>query len=427
MTSVHFTNLLIVVAIGLAAPLTLGFVPRLRLPAVVLEIVLGIVVGPSGLGWAKPDLPVTLLSTIGLAFLLFLAGHEVDPQRLHGRVVKLTGLGFVLSIAIALALGFGLRAGGLVKSPMFVAILLSATSLGVIVPVLKDAGSISSSFGQLVIAGASIAEFGSIVLLSIFFSGKSSTSPAATLILICLFAAVVVLVGLGIAGVEHSMKLSGVLHRLQDTTAQIRVRAAFVLLVGFTALAVQVGLVTILGAFAAGVLVSLVDRDEALTHPQFRLKLEAVGFGVFIPIFFVTSGLEFHLGALFASSSGVARVPLFLLAIIIARAVPALVYVRLLGRSRALIAGILQATSLTFIVAATQIGVQIGVITPTSQAALIAAGILSVVISPGLALALLRREGPETRTRPAAASPVMPVITAEDRALSRVGNVTRAA
>jgi Kef-type K+ transport system membrane component KefB len=425
--TVHFTNLLIVVAVGLVAPLALGFLPRLRLPAVVLEIVLGIVVGPSGLGWAKPDPPVTTLSTIGLAFLLFLAGLEVDTRRLRGRVVKLTGLGFVVSIAIALLIGFGLEAGGFVKSPLFVAIVLSATSLGVIVPVLKDSGSISTSFGQLVIAGASIAEFGSIVLLSIFFSGRSSTSPAATLVLICLFALVVVLVGLGIAGVEHSMRLAGVLRRLQDTTAQIRVRAAFVLLIGFTALAVQVGLVTILGAFAAGVLVTLVDRDEAMTHPEFRLKLEAVGFGVFIPIFFMTSGLQFHLGALFASSSAVARVPLFLLAIIVARAVPAVVYVRLLGRRRALIAGILQATSLTFIVAATQIGVQIGLITPTSQAAFIAAGILSVVISPGVALALLRRQQHNKHAPPAAPSPVMPVITVEDRALSRVGTVPRAA
>jgi Sodium/hydrogen exchanger family len=182
-----------------------------------------------------------------------------------------------------------------VKSPLFVAIVLAATSLGVIVPVLKDAGNVSSSFGQLVITGASIAEFGSIILLSLFFSGKRATSTAGTLILLGTFGLVVVLVGIAIAGVERSMSLSRVLRRLQDTTAQIRVRAAFVLLIGFTALADQVGLETILGAFAAGALLSLIDRDEAMTHPQFRLKLEAVGFGVFIPVFFVTSGLRFDL------------------------------------------------------------------------------------------------------------------------------------
>jgi Kef-type K+ transport system membrane component KefB len=423
MPAVHFTDLLIVVAIGLAAPLLLGFFPRLRFPAIVLEIVFGIVIGPSGLGWVKPDLPVSILSLIGLAFLLFLAGLEIDVDRLRGRILKLTALGFAVSFGIAVVVGLGLHAGGFVKSPLFVAIVLVATSLGVIVPVLKDSGNISSSFGQLVIAAASIADFGAIILLSLFFSGKGSTTTAGTLILLGIFGLVVVAVGIAIAGVERSMSLSRVLQRLQDTTAQIRVRAAFVLLIGFTALADTVGLETILGAFAAGALLSLIDRDEAMTHPQFRLKLEAVGFGVFIPIFFVTSGLRFDLNALFASGSTVARVPLFLLAIFIVRGVPAVVYVRLLGRSRSLIAGVLQATSLPFIVAATQIGLQLGVVSRASAAALIAAGLLSVVISPALGLVLLRRKESPVAGRPVKPSPMMPVLTAEDRALCRVDAV----
>ena len=420
MTAVHFTNLLIVVAAGVLAPLVLGFFPRIRLPAIVLEIVVGIVVGPSGLGWVKPDLPVSILALIGLAFLLFLSGLEIDVERLRGPILKLTAIGFAVSFVIAIVIGIGLHAGGFVKSPLFVAIVLVATSLGVIVPVLKDSGNISSSFGQLVIAAASIADFGAIILLSVFFSGKGSTSTAGTLILLGVFGLVVALVGLVIAGVEHSLGLSRVLRRLQDTTAQIRVRAAFLLLIAFTALADSVGLETILGAFAAGALLSLIDRDEAMTHPQFRLKLEAVGFGVFIPVFFVTSGVRFDLNALFASTSTVARVPLFLLAIYLARGLPAFVYVRLLGRSRAVIAGVLQATSLPFIVAATQIGVQLGVVTRASAAALVAAGLLSVIISPALGLALLRREQPEKAGPRELPTPVMPVVTAEDRALCRV-------
>ncbi len=398
MPTVHFTNLLIVVAVGLLAPLALGFFPRLRLPAIVLEIVLGIVIGPSGLGWVKPDLPVSILALVGLAFLLFLSGLEFDVERLRGRILKLTGVGFALSFAIAIILGLGLKVGGFVKSPLFVAIVLVSSSLGVIVPVLKDSNNASSSFGQLVIAAASIAEFGAIILLSLFFSGRGSTSTAGTLILLGMFGLVVALVGVAIAGVERSISLSRVLRSLQDTTAQIRVRAAFVLLIGFTALADQVGLETILGAFAAGALLSLIDRDE-MTHPQFRLKLEAVGFGVFIPVFFVTSGLRFDLNALFASASTVARVPLFLLAIYLARGLPAIVYVRLLGRSRSVIAGVLQATSLTFVVTATQIGLQLGVVTQATAAGLVAAGLLSVVISPALALVLLRREQPDSRSK----------------------------
>jgi Kef-type K+ transport system membrane component KefB len=420
MPAVHFTNLLIVVAVGLVAPLALGFFPRLRLPAIVLEIVLGILIGPSGLGWVEPDLPVSILSLIGLAFLLFLSGLEIDLKRLRGRTLRLTALGFAVSFGLALVVGLGLHAGGFVKSPLFVAIVLVSTALGVIVPVLKDSGNISSNFGQLVIGAASIADFGAIILLSLFFSGKGSTSTAGTLILLGFFGLVVVLVGIAIAGFERSRSLSLVLQRLQDTTAQIRVRAAFVLLIGFTALADQVGLETILGAFAAGALLSLIDPDEAMTHPQFRLKLEAVGFGVFIPVFFVTSGVRFDLNALFANGSTVARVPLFLLAIFVVRGLPAVVYVRLLGRSKSIVAGVLQATSLPFIVAATQIGVQLGVVGRASAAALVTAGLLSVVISPALGLSLLRRAEPQAAARPERPSPVMPVVTAEDRALCRV-------
>jgi Kef-type K+ transport system membrane component KefB len=380
------------------------------------------VIGPSGLGWVKPDAPVSILALIGLAFLLFLSGLEVDVDRLRGRIVKLAALGFAVSCVIAVLIGIVLRVGGFVKSPLFVAIVLVATSLGVVFPVLKDSRNIDSSLGELVIAAASIAEFGSIILLSLFFSGKSSTGAAGRLILLGIFGLVVVLVGVAIASAERSMSLSRVLRRLQDTTAQIRVRAAFMLMIGFAALAESVGLETILGTFAAGALLSLLDRDET-THPQFRLKLEAAGFGVFIPIFFVTSGLRFDLSALFASSSTIARVPLFLLAILLARGLPALVYVRLLGPSRSLIAGILQATSLPFIVAATQIGLQLGVVSRASAAGLVAAGLLSVVISPTLGLVLLRREPPETAAPRRLPIPVMPVLTAEDRALTRANDV----
>jgi Kef-type K+ transport system membrane component KefB len=406
MPTVHFTNLLIVVAAGFLAPLALGFFPRVRLPAIVLEIVLGIVIGPSVLGWVEPDLPVSTLALLGLAFLLFLSGLEIDVQRLRGRILRLTSIGFAVSFAIAVVLGLGLKAGGFVRSPLFVAIVLVASSVGVIVPVLKDSGEISSSFGQLMVAAASIAEFGSIILLSLFFSSNGPTSTAGTLILLGVFVLVVLLVGLAIAGVEHSMRFTQVLQGLQDTTAEIRVRAAFVLLIGFAALAETVGLETILGAFAAGTLLSLIDRDKAMTHPELRVKLEAIGFGVFIPIFFVASGVQFDLHALFASASTVARVPLFLLAIYLARGLPALLYVGLLGRSRSLIAGVLQSTSLTFIVAATQIGLGLGVVSRASAAGLVAAGLLSVAISPTVGLVLLRRRQPRACSVDAVASAV---------------------
>ncbi len=418
MLVVHFSNLLIVVAVAFFANLALGFFPRLRLPAIVLEILFGIIIGPSVLGWVTPDLPVSILSLIGLSFLLFLAGLEIDVRRLRGRTLRLTATGFALSVAIGLVIGLGFSAGGFVKSPLFIAIVLVSTSLGVIVPVLKDSDNIGSDFGQLVIAAASIADFGAIILLSLFFSGKGSTSTSGTLILLGIFVLLVALIGLAIAGVERSPGLSRVLVRLQDTTAEIRVRGAFVLLLGFVALAENVGLETILGAFAAGALLSLIDRDEMMTHPEFRTKLEAAGFGIFIPVFFVTTGLHFDLGALFSSLSTAARIPLFLLAMLIVRGLPALLYERLIGRRKALIAGLLQATTLPFIVAATQIGVQIGVVTPASASALIAAGLLSVIIFPATGLALLRLEAPaQAEDQSAMPTPATPVLTAADRAL----------
>jgi Kef-type K+ transport system membrane component KefB len=416
MPEIHFTDLLIVVVVAFVAPFALGFFPRLRLPAIVLEIVLGIVIGPSGLGWVQVDLPIQILALIGLAFLLFLAGLEIDVERLRGRVLRLTAIAFVVSFAIGIVVGFAFDAGGFIKSPLFIAIILVSTSLGVIVPVLKDSGNISSDFGQLVIAAASIADFGAIILLSLFFSGKGSTDTAGKLILLGIFGVFVVVIGVVIAGLERFHGISGVLQRLQDTTAQIRVRGAFVLLIGFVALAENVGLEVILGAFAAGALLSLIDRDRQMTHPQFRVKLEAAGFGIFIPVFFVTTGLRFNLDALFASAGTVARIPLFLLALLLVRGLPAGLYNGLVGRRKAIIAGILQATSLPFIVAAAQIGMDIGVLSQANGAALIAAGLLSVIIFPALGLTLLRRSesaSEAAKHRQAAPTPAMPVMTAE--------------
>jgi len=424
MPDVHFSNLLIVVAAAFVAPLALGFFPRLRVPAIVVEILLGIIIGPSVLGWVTPDLPVSILALIGLSFLLFLAGLEIDVHRLRGRTLRVTATAFVVSFGIGIVAGLSLKGGGFVKSPLFIAIVLVSTSLGVIVPVLKDSDNIGSDFGQLVIAAASIADFGAIILLSLFFSGRGSTDTAGKLILLGAFALLVVLIALTIAGVERSRGLSRVLLRLQDTTAQIRVRGAFVLLIGFVAIAENVGLETILGAFAAGAVLSLIDRDQTMTHPEFRVKLEAAGFGIFIPVFFVTTGLHFDVNALFASVSTVVRIPLLLLALLIVRGVPALLYSPLIGRQKALVAGLLQATSLPFIVAATQIGVQIGVVTQASAAALIAAGLLSVIIFPAAGLSLLRRAGSARHMGAAAAktpTAAMPVITVEDRQLCELG------
>ena len=382
-----FSGLLIVTIVAFGAPFLLGLVPRVRLPAVVLEIGAGIVVGPSVLGWVHVDETISVIATLGLAFLLFLAGLEIDFARLRGRVLQVTAAAFALSFAISLVVGYALDLAGLVDAPLLVAIALVATSLGVLIPVLKDAGESGSTLGQLVIAAGSIADFGAIILLSIFFTGEGGTG--ATLLLIGSLLALAAAILFVVRGAGRSPRIRADLERLQDTTAQIRVRGAMVLLVAFAAIAEALGLEAILGTFMAGAILTLLDRDQAMTHPQFRAKLEAIGFGFFIPAFFVTTGVKYDLDALLASASTVLMVPLFLVALLAVRGLPALLYRGLLGTRGATVAGLMQATSLPFIVAATAIGLDLGVIDAATSAALIAAGLLSVVIFPAGALALL--------------------------------------
>jgi Kef-type K+ transport system membrane component KefB len=401
----RFTNLLIVVVAAFAVPLLLAMAPKVRLPAVVLEIVVGIVVGPSGLGWVEVDEPITVLALIGLAFLLFLAGLEVEFHKLRGRVLKLAAGGFLISFVLAVLVALALKAGGFVSQPLFAAIVLSATSLGIIIPLLKDSGESTSSFGQLVIAAGSIADFGAVILLTLFFS-REATGTTEKILLLASFLLVAVLAGLVVSRAERLQRIHDAVRRLANTTAQIRVRGAFALMIAFVALAQGLGLEVILGAFAAGAILKLADRDEMMMHPEFQAKLEAVGYGVFIPVFFVASGLRFDLNALFSSADTVARVPIFLAALLVVHGLPALLYRGDIGARRTVIAGLLQATSLPFIVAATQIGLDLGVVAEANAAAFIAAGLPSVLLFPITALTLLR--GAEKRP---AVEPTAPATT----------------
>ncbi len=396
MGAIGFGGLAIVAAAALAAPLALGLFPRIRLPAIVLEIVLGIVIGPQVLGWVSIDTPIQVMSLLGLAFLLLLAGLEVEYERFRGRLLRLTALGYAISFGLALLIGLGLYASGLVKSPLLVGIALSATSVGIVIPVLKDAGQVGTSFGQLVVAGASIGEIATIVLLSLFFSGEAG-GIGVKLVLLGLFGLFVIAVGVAVIGAERSMRISAALLRLQDTTAEIRIRGSFLLLTLFVVLAKRLGLEAILGAFLAGAIVKLVDRDQTMTHPQFGQKLEAVGYGVFVPVFFVATGVRFDLNALFANATNLVRVPIFLAALLVARGLPALVYKSLTTRRQTLAAALLQATSLSFLIVAGQIGVQLDLLRPAVYAALVAAGLLSVLLFPLTALTLLRAEEEEPR------------------------------
>jgi Kef-type K+ transport system membrane component KefB len=397
---VSFANLFVVSLIALCAPALLGFFPRLRIPSVVVAIAAGIVLGPSVLGLVGVDIPVRILSLLGLAFLLFLAGLEIDVRRLRGRVLLLAVAGYGLTLVLGALSGLLFTSLGWTRSPLLLAVTLSATSLGLVVPVLLDAGQAEGRTGQVVIAASSVAEFGGVLLLSLLFSTSGGTIGARVVTLI-IFVGLVAAIGVAATMAGRAVQLGRVFLRLQDTTAELRVRAAVALLIGFVVLAERFGLETILGAFLAGAIVGVVDRDTT-THPRFRVKLDAIGYGFLVPVFFITSGLQLDLRGLFASPSALLRVPAFLVALLIVRGVPALLFRRSIGARNSYAAALLQATSLPLIVTATQIGVALGLLSAVNAAALVCAGLLSTLIFPAAALALLRRLPPPAgQPRPA--------------------------
>jgi len=232
-----------------------------------------------------------------------------------------------------------------------------------------------------------------IMLLSLLFSAASTTS-ADRLASLAIFLALVVVLGLALARVRRLTALERLLDRLEDRSAQLRVRATLTLALAFGVLAYRFGFASILGAFAAGLLVRMIDLTGHAPHPQFEIKLQGIGFGFLIPIFFIATGVQFDLKALLAHPAAIAEVPLFLVALLIVRGLPALLYVRLIGRRHAFVAGLMQATTLTFVIVATQIGLAARLISVTTSSSLLAAGLLSAGLFPGLALRLLAGKAP---------------------------------
>jgi len=401
---ISFTSLLIVGAVAVAVPLFLGLVPAVKVPAVVLEILGGILVGPTVLGWVHLDVAVRVIADLGLGFLLFMAGFEIDLRRFDRRILTLVSRAFLLSMILALLVAYGLQLGGQVRDGLLVGITLVSTSLGVLVPILHDAGQTETIFGRLIMAAGSLAELAPLVLLSVFFSA-SSKNPGAELGLLAGFVGLTAVIVVVTQRVRVWGPLREVVHRLENTSSQLRVRLAITFALAFSAVAEHFGLATILGAFLAGVIVRRTDETPA-SQEEFQGKLEAIGFGFLIPVFFVSTGVGLDITALFHSTRAIILVPVFLVALLLVRGLPALLYVRVVGRTHAIAAGFMQATSLTFIVVATVIGVQTGHQRTSTAAALVVAGLLSVVIYPPIALRMLMSPGRPDR-------PVSPALPAE--------------
>jgi Kef-type K+ transport system membrane component KefB len=388
MLAISFNSVLIIAVIAVLAPVLLGLLPRLPLPGPVLEVIAGVVVGPSVLGWVRIDAPVQVLSDLGLGMLLFLAGLEIDVERLRGPLARLAGSAFALSVVLALLCAYVFWLAGEPTQPLLLATMLMSTSAGLLLPMLKDAKEESTKFGQLVMTAAALAEIVPILLVSLFFSAASKTTGA-QLVSLAIFLSLLVLIGLALSRVRRLKALDRLLERLSDQSAQLRVRAALTLALACGVLAYRFGFASILGAFAAGLLVRLIEISGRTPHPQFQVKLEGIGFGFLIPIFFIATGVAYPLKALATDPAAIAVVPLLLAALLLVRGVPALMYRRLAGVRRAEAAGLLQATTLTFVIVATQIGIATGKTTPTAAASLLAAGLLSAALFPGAALRLL--------------------------------------
>ena len=299
--------------------MALDLSPLPPIPPIVAEIIAGVLIGPQVLDLVRLSAPLEVFADVGLVFLFFLAGLEIAFDARGGRHLGLVGLAFLASLGLAVVVALAFEALELVEAPVLVAIVLAATSFGIVVAVLKDAHRTESPFGQLVIIAASMADFATVILLSLFFSQQGSSAES-TLVLLLLFGALVALIGLVLAGARGSGRLTATVQRLHETSAQIGVRIAFLLLAGLVLMAQEFGLEVVLGAFMAGAMVSLLDRNKAVASYGLQSKLEGVGFGVFIPVFFVTSGAVLDLDSLFSSFGAALLVPATVAALLCVRA-----------------------------------------------------------------------------------------------------------
>ncbi|RDH76681.1 cation:proton antiporter [Mycolicibacterium moriokaense] len=379
-------GLVIVLAVAAAIPLLLG-VTGLPLPGPLVEIVAGVAIGPSVLGWVIPDRTIDVLAVLGLSFLLFLAGFEVNVRQFRGRVGRQVLTGLAASAMLAAAAGAVFAALSM-RGAALVAIALLATSLGLIVPVLADSGALHRPAGMLAVAGASAGEVAAVVALSLGVGG-SDMAPAGRLLLLGLLLVMLIVVAAVIVGAEHVARFAALVNRLADTTAQIRIRLTVLLVAGFALAAEVLGFEAILGAFLAGVLVRTIDPDPERSHPHYPVKLDAVGFGLLIPVFFIASGITLDVRGVVGNPAVLAVVPLLVAALLIVRGLPALVFRDQLSAKETVGVGLLQATSLPFLLTIGQIGVAMQLLDRSTAAALVAAGIVSVLVFPTAALRLL--------------------------------------
>jgi Kef-type K+ transport system membrane component KefB len=368
---------------------------NLFVPVVVVELILGVLIGPQVLDLAKVDAFTMFFADLGLGMLFFFAGYEIDIGRIRGHPLRLALLGWAMSLAIAYTLGGALAAAGVVVSLVYVGSALSTTAIGTLLPILSDTGELRSEFGTYLLAAGAVGEFGPILLLTLVLSTQSALHNALILI-----AFVGLAVAVAVVAVRSSGRTIPVFEQTIEKSSQLAVRWIVVLVFALTLLASNLGLDLLLGGFAAG----LITRQVLQKHevPSFDSKLTAIAFGVFIPFFFVVSGMRLDVDALFASASGVLKLALFFVLFLVVRGTPAMLLYRgvLPLREDRVALALFTATQLPLVVAITTVAVDAGQMRASTAAALVGAGALSTLAGPlhGLRMrriAALKRAAPE--------------------------------
>jgi Kef-type K+ transport system membrane component KefB len=354
-----------------------GFV----VPVVVAELLLGIVLGPRVLG-LHPTQLVLFFSDLGLGLLFFFAGYEIDLRRIAGRPLWLALAGWGISLVLAYTIGGLLAAAGIELSLLYTGSALSTTAIGTLIPILSDAGDLRTRFGTYLLAAGAVGEFGPILLLTLILSTESTLRNALILI-----AFIALAVAVAVLAVRSSEKTLPLLERTMESSSQLAVRWILVLIFALALLAFELGLDLLLGGFAAGMITRQLLRSREM--PMFDSKLTAIAFGVFVPFFFVTSGMKLDVAALFASASGVAKMIAFFLLFLVVRGTPALLLYRnvLAARERVALA-LMSSTQLPLVLAITTLATSTGHMRPSTAAALVGAAVLSTLVFPTVALRL---------------------------------------
>ena len=388
-------TLVLIPTIAVIAPLLVRGLGRwVAIPLVVFEIVLGLLFGPAVLGWIQPGPFAQAFSDFGLAMLFFLAGSEIDFRAIRGRPIGRAAIGWIVSLAA----GFGIAVlfAPNLGAAAFIAIALTSTALGTIMPVLRDSGDLRTPFGVAVIALGAIGEFGPLLAISLFLSGRSPL--VATLVLLGF--AVVAAAGIWLATRDVRHRVHRVITATLHTSGQFGVRLVVLVIMALVTLSLALDLDMLLGAFTAGVIYRLL-LSGAPKHDieMMESKVEAIGYGLFVPIFFIFTGVTFDLEALVSDPRTLALVPIFLVLLLVVRGLPSLLAAPAGSsvRDRAAI-GLFGATGLPIIVAVTAIGVEAGDLASGTASALVGAGMLSVLLFPLIALAL-RSRSPDAATR----------------------------